>query len=379
MVRISELDASRLAFYGQPGVDTDSALAAHLVEQVRASAGDRACQPGGPPVAQATLEGWRSYRWTLRCPRPDPISVHVDLLFDVAPSHLHFARFVDSDRTSGITSAAVGARGPPDGDRDEVPVERVLTADSRDWPLPRAGVVADAAGTRLAAYVLLGIRHILGGYDHLAFVLGLVLLAGSFREVAELVTAFTVAHSLTLAMAILGIARPDSAAVEALIGFSIALVAIENVWLLDGGDRWLPPAVLLALMIPAALSVAGIGRLATTTCAGLLLFSWCHFRLLAIARSRALVRAVVAFCFGLVHGFGFAGVLAGVGMPPGRTAAALFGFNVGVEIGQLAVIALVWPLLGYVSRRWRADLLAEIGSAAIAGLGTFWFLARAFG
>jgi hypothetical protein len=89
----------------------------------------------------------------------------------------------------------------------------------------------------------------------------------------------------------------------------------------------------------------------------------------------------IAFIFGLIHGFGFAGVLEEAGLPPDRVAAALFGFNVGVEIGQLAVVAAVWPILHVVTRgRERAyRMVVECGSAAIVGLGVFWFVSRAYG
>ena len=115
---------------------------------------------------------------------------------------------------------------------------------------------------------------------------------------------------------------------------------------------------------------------------GLALFTFCHFGLLARAERPARLRTAVAFAFGLVHGFGFAGVLAEMELPSNRLVPALFGFNIGVEIGQLSVVALVWPALRLLARvrdtRWLQSI-AEIGSAAICGLGLFWFLTRMFG
>ena len=89
----------------------------------------------------------------------------------------------------------------------------------------------------------------------------------------------------------------------------------------------------------------------------------------------------MAFAFGLVHGFGFAGVLAEMALPTGRLAPALFGFNVGVELGQLAVVAVVWPALAWLARHWVVwhARIAEVGSAAVCGLGLFWFATRTFG
>jgi hypothetical protein len=115
---------------------------------------------------------------------------------------------------------------------------------------------------------------------------------------------------------------------------------------------------------------------------GLALFAWCYFELVEHSARPELLRWAVAFVFGLVHGFGFASVLVEAQLPPARLASALLGFNVGVEFGQLAVVLLVWPLLRYLARREHATVRAvviEYTSAAVCGLGLFWFVARAFG
>ncbi len=109
-------------------------------------------------------------------------------------------------------------------------------------------------------YLVLGIEHIATGYDHIAFVLALLLLAASLREVAGLVTGFTIGHSLTLALAVLGVVRPEPAAIEALIGFSIALVAAENAWLLGGRPRAVPWLLVAGLAALAAAAFAGYRR-----------------------------------------------------------------------------------------------------------------------
>ena len=103
---------------------------------------------------------------------------------------------------------------------------------------PAASGSTVGAGTSLGEYIALGIEHILTGYDHLAFLLALLLIGSSLGEVAKVVTGFTVAHSITLGLTILGYVRPEARSVEALIGLSIALVAAENVWL--GLDKAMP-------------------------------------------------------------------------------------------------------------------------------------------
>jgi hypothetical protein len=315
-------------------------------------------------VALPAAEGWVVYSWRLACPAAGERALTSGLLLDVAPSHLHFARVVDD---GGV-------------------VERVLSEADPTWEIPAAtaGAAADAGvappvgGTAFFSYVALGVAHILSGWDHLAFVLALLLLASSLREVAALVTGFTAAHSVTLGLAVLGVVHPEGRVVEALIGFSVALVAAENAWILSGRDRLVPLAIVASLALLALLGVGVVPRLAF---AGLALFSLCHFALLGVSQRPARLRAAVAFAFGLIHGFGFAGVLAEMALPVDRLAPALFGFNVGVEIGQLGVVAIVWPLLGLIARSFAGRverLAAEVGSAAICGLGLFWFVTRSF-
>ncbi|MGH7896781.1 MAG: HupE/UreJ family protein, partial [Candidatus Binatia bacterium] len=158
-------------------------------------------------------------------------------------------------------------------------------------------------------YVGLGIVHILSGSDHLAFLFALLLLARSLGEVATLASGFTIAHSVTLALAVFGAVRPEPAAVEILIGFSIALVAAENGWLLAGRDRAIAVACVAALLAATVASAFGLGLLAWQAWLGAALFSACHFGWLSIEERPARLRAAVAFAFGLLHGFGFAGAL----------------------------------------------------------------------
>ena len=182
-----------------------------------------------------------------------------------------------------------------------------------------------------ATYLRLGVEHILTGLDHLAFVLALVLLTPAWRRLWKTITAFTAAHSLTLALAATGIVRLPPPPVEATIALTIVFVARE-VWL------------------------AQHGRPGSTA-------------------SRAWP---VAFAFGLLHGLGFAGALAEVGLPDSDLPLALLTFNLGVELGQLAFVAAVL-LLGralsrqaWTQRRW----LRLAPTYAIGALACFWCIDR---
>ena len=349
VVRFTALDLSR--FDWAAGDVSDATTAAHVLEAVRLYAGDTRCAPARRPKRLAVEEGTGALEWTMRCPEAGALEIRDDLFFDVAPTHLHFATV----RRDGGPAA-----------------ERVLTERERRWLL---GEASSQCATSLGAYVVLGIEHILSGYDHLAFLLALLLVAVSVREAASIVTGFTAAHSLTLALAVTGTVRPATAAIEALIGLSIALVAAENLWLAERRGRALPAAIVAVLVLLAAGAAAGIGRVPALTLAGLALFSGCYFALLASASAPQRLRWCVAFLFGLLHGFGFATVLTDAGLPAARLAGALFGFNAGVEAGQLAIVALVWPLL----RAVRRPLITELVSAGVVALGVFWFVSRAYG
>jgi hypothetical protein len=362
-VRIAALDLSRLPLMAYEEEERERALAAYLTQHLQLSAGDTMCQVTKPPRALESTPGRANYEWELTCPSSERLIIRSDLLLDEAPSHLHFAR------------VRHGASKP---------LERVLSDGERSWVLVDATSphTTTVQGTSLFGYVMLGIEHIATGYDHLAFLLALLLMQTSLAEVAKVVTGFTVAHSITLGLATLGYVRPDASAVEALIGLSIALVAIENLWLSAGRNRLVPWLVCGALACLALAGAHGHGRIPGVTLAGLALFSLCYFGLLERVPRPAPLRWTIAFIFGLVHGFGFAAVLLEADLSATRLVQALFGFNLGVEIGQLAAVLLVWPMLYLVTRRgrehWRGAIV-DYGSAVVCALGLFWFVSRAYG
>lgn len=345
-------------------------LAVHVGEHLGVRHEGEPCPPLAAPRPLAAREGYLRLERSFECARSardgGSYTLENDAFFDVAPSHVHIARVVIDD-----------AR----------PLERVLTDDDRT---PTVAAPADGAGVAAAStaaatagtYVVLGVEHILAGIDHLAFLLGLLLLCRRVREIVWMVTGFTLGHSLTLALAVVGAIEPDQALVEALIGFTIALVAFENVAVATGRAHTfalIGASVLLVLL--GVKLLAGLGPSAVALL-GLALFTGCYLPLAISREESARLRPLLTVLFGLVHGFGFAGVLAEVGLPRDRTLAALCGFNVGVELGQLAVVALLagaGVALSVVARgRGGVDGIVDPASAALCGLGLFWFFARAY-
>lgn len=210
-------------------------------------------------------------------------------------------------------------------------VTTTLVGGSQPW----VDVAAPAQGSPavFTAFVGHGVEHILFGYDHLLFVLALMLIVRNTTSLLLTVTAFTLAHSITLALATLGVVEVPGPPVEAAIAFSIVLVAAEIVRLRNGQPS-------LTARRP-----------------------W-----------------LIAFCFGLLHGFGFAGALSDIGLPGDEIPLALLAFNLGVELGQVAFIGVVLALVALARKvrvadafRYRASRLAPwfIGS-----LAAFWFVER---
>jgi hypothetical protein len=208
------------------------------------------------------------------------------------------------------------------------PATAVLRADSPSFVVPAATAPASPIA-RARSYFGAGVAHILAGVDHLLFVLGLLLLVRGAGALVRTITAFTLAHSITLALAVTAAVRLPPAPVEAAIALSLVLLA---------GELARPPGG-----VPPTLS-----------------------------RRRP---AVLAFAFGLLHGFGFAGGLRALRVPGGDLPFALLGFNLGVEAGQLAFVAIALALAPLV-RRLRAPLLARAPAYLIGALGAFFCIER---
>ena len=170
---------------------------------------------------------------------------------------------------------------------------------------------AQESGSRFHDYLRLGVSHILSGIDHLVFLLALLLMAESLASIAQIVTGFTVAHSITLALGVLSVVRPASTAVESLIGFSITIVAVENFFLTTGEAMRRRLLRALEVSLAGSVAAAGLGLLHVPLPAlvGMSIFAVAYLLLLQDVPGHHSLRWFVAFVFGLIHGFGCAGTL----------------------------------------------------------------------
>jgi hydrogenase/urease accessory protein HupE len=275
------------------------ALLRYLTERVRVRADGVTPAPSlvqtgrwadstGFPYVEAVL------RYSIARP-PAALALQIDLLTDLYRDHRTLAAIVRGDR------------------RDEFVFQHGNTFEASH----------DSWWQTARTFLVLGVEHILTGYDHLLFLLALLVAGRGMRQLVAIVTSFTVAHSLTLGAATFGLIEPPPRLIEAAIALSIAYVGVENLLVKDVRGRWR-----------------------------------------------------VTFVFGLVHGFGFANVLREMELPRAALASSLFTFNAGVELGQLAVLLVVWPVLRAVQKSAYAVTITRAVSAVVIACGVFWFVQR---
>jgi hypothetical protein len=362
-VTLPEAEAQRLL---QPAATPGAAAASpahagvadYLARHLGVSAAGSACPADGAPVDTAAARGFRRVELQWRCASERGLALHSSAFFERVPTHVMYAR------------VQVGERF----------VEQVLTTDHRTLLLGDDGH-ASLQRAGLADYLALGLQHIVTGADHIAFLLGLVLVCARFRDLALVITGFTVGHSLTLALAVTGWLRPAPEAIDVLIALTIGLVGAENIAQAArrAGVVALGTGALLLAM--AALRVAGAGRLPLAVLLGAALFAPCYLLLAARLHDAAPVRAIVTGVFGLVHGFAFANDLIEMRLPAGRLAGLLIGFNLGVELGQLLIVGALLAaaaLLGRLKLALPRPPVVEAVSAALVGLSVFWITRRTY-
>ncbi len=226
-----------------------------------------------------------------------------DNLFDVLGSSYHTLAKAESPQGTQQLTFEPDAR------------EAQVTIDESSSPAGRGG-----------GFFRLGVEHILSGYDHLLFLAALLLRGGRLSSLLKIITAFTIAHSITLALAVLGVVAIPARFVESAIALSIVWVALENLALSGAPSR----------------------------------------------------RWLVSFVFGLVHGLGFASALEPLALPPAQLARALVGFNLGVEAGQALVVVLLLPGLVWMHGKAWERRAVRAASLAVAAAGLTWFVERAF-
>jgi len=363
IMTIPILEARRIDPQPEP---RDDRVKAYLAARVYPLAEGRRCALVPPVETLAAQPGFRRYDFTFQCAAAQSgfgkaIQLHFAAFFDLVSSHVDFAQ---------IQNASTGEF-----------TEQLITEDRQTVD------ATDEAGGRLRRasffdFVRMGILHIFTGVDHMSFLLGLVLISRNLRDLIFVVTGFTIGHSLTLALAVTGIVRPHPEFIDALVALTIGLIGLENIAVQTRRPAPLAAGVGGVLLLMAAMRFLGWGQLPPLLLAGAALFTAGYLMISGQLADAGRLRMVITLTFGLIHGFGFAADLLTMQLPPGRLAELLVGFNLGVEVGQLTLVAGVTLLVAGLTRlKLTAPraIVVDMGSALLVGLGCFWFIGRSFG
>jgi hydrogenase/urease accessory protein HupE len=267
-----------------------------------------------------------SYHFTFTCNQPiEKLHFLYKLFFTVSQTH------------ENITDIHIGNT-----------TEQVIFSSTKhvyaiDYKAFNASLYRYQLFTTIITFLKTGVIHILTGYDHILFLVALLLVTKRFRSLLKIITSFTIAHSITLSIAALGIFLLPARFTESMIALSIVYVAFENLFILSPAEKVQP-----------------------------------HIGVTKLFLADTSKRWMIAFLFGLIHGFGFSSVLREIGLPKQEIASSLISFNVGVELGQLAIIALVYPLVWYIQKKSHGLQTIKVISIIISLLGGVWFIQRVF-
>jgi hypothetical protein len=333
-------------------------VADYLAARLSVDADGKPCGMTGAPKPLTASAQFRRFELTFQCPGAAGIVLHCSAFIDLVPSHVSLAQIQTGD---GRVIQQLFTRQ-----------DQSLRISGGDDPIRNAGFLR---------YVQMGILHILTGVDHMSFLLGLVLISRRLRDLVFVVTGFTVGHSATLALAVNGIIRPHAQFIDALVALTIAMIGAENVAVATHRPGIVAGSVGGLLLLMAAGSYLGLGGLPSLLLLGAGLFAANYLMLSGHLRDAARLRIVVTVVFGLIHGFGFAADLLELHLPSGRLFSILLGFNLGVEIGQLMLVLLALGLVTLLVRARLAPprpIVVDTLSAALVGLGMFWFISRSY-
>lgn len=358
VVTIPEIEADRLATDASPVAA--GRLSDYLARKTYAIADGKRCALIPPVQPLSALAGFRKFDFTFKCDSAANLQIHSGAFFDLVSSHTNFAQ---------VQNAATGEF-----------TEQLITNDHQTID------VTGGEGSRLKnasffEFIRMGTMHIFTGVDHMSFLLGLVLISRRLRDLVFVVTGFTIGHSLTLALAVTGVLRPHAEYIDALVALTIALIGAENIVVQTRKPRLVALGAALCMGLMAVFQLLGFGGLPSLLLLGSGLFTANYLLISGNIRDAGRLRVLITLVFGLIHGFGFAADLLELQLPTGRLAELLVGFNLGVEVGQLALVIGATMLVVALRKLHLAlprPIVVDVASTFLVALGVFWFVSRSY-
>jgi hypothetical protein len=294
------------------------------------------------------------------CASTNSIKIINNVLFDIAQSHVHLSRISINDQI----------------------LEKALfyndqTIFINDLKTKKEKSFVDS----LTNFISTGMNHILTGFDHLIFLMGLIILVNNFKHLLIVITGFTLGHSITLALVALNIVVPNTLMIEALIGFTILFIAAE--YMMKEEKNFIPIiAILLSILTFAAISSLFLQiSMTLISFMALILITIGYFGILRNLENKGSFRAIITSLFGVIHGFGFGTFLFNSEFDQTNIISALFGFNLGVEIGQI-IFLMIFILLNLslikLLKSKNHQYLMQTLMIIVSSLGFYWFIQRLY-
>ena len=302
-------------------------------------------------------EGSLNLSLNFECPSNNEIKIINNALFNLVQSHIHIARiYIENNLYT----------------------EKALFFHDQSIDLNEEKE-NNSFSNSFYKFFSLGLDHILSGYDHLLFILGLLLLVTNLKRLLLVITGFTIGHSLTLSLSVINIIQVKSSLVEALIGYTIMFVGLEYLYKENNDHR-----VSMIFIVTLSLLLLIFGNLINPNfpyflILGILLFSLGYFYLLKNLNSENNLLSIITIIFGLIHGFGFGGFLLGSKISSENIFSGLLGFNLGVEVGQIIfvlLILLIYKLLMTLKITKIIEVMKNLSFFAVVFFGFFFFIQR---
>ena len=302
-------------------------------------------------------EGSLNLSLNFECPSNKEIKIINNALFNLVQSHIHIARiYIDNNLYT----------------------EKALFFNDQSIDLNEEKE-NNSFSNSFYKFFSLGLDHILSGYDHLLFILGLLLLVTNLKRLLLVITGFTIGHSLTLSLSVINIIQVKSSLVEALIGYTIMFVGLEYLYKENNDHK-----VSMIFITTLSLLLLIFGNFINPNfpyflILGILLFSLGYFYLLKNLNSENNLLSIITIIFGLIHGFGFGGFLLGSKISSENIFSGLLGFNLGVEVGQIIfvlLILLIYKLLMTLKITKIIEVMKNLSFFAVVFFGFFFFIQR---
>ena len=332
-----------------------------LITNISVNAGNSLCTAHSINALKAPSDYKRIEIKFLCPPKEEPDRIKFRGMFEVSPTHINYSKlYFDGQLIS----------------------EFLFNNNNDTWFFSD---LSNLSNPSFYSFFFIGLEHITGGIDHIAFLLGLLLIAKSSKRILIAITGFTLGHSISLGAAVLGYLHADSKMVEAFIGFTVMLVAIEFFLIREKNN--IHPWAIFSLVFACSIGLISffvnlINEKSLLTYFGFGVFAYSYLLITNRLNTNekygsSLLLAMATFSFGLVHGFGFAGFLMETGILGISLFKPLLGFNLGVEAGQIILVILALTVINFLKDYW-IPIVFQFVASSLCAIGVFWFVSRTF-